>query len=89
VLQNTHADHWLGREIDLLQQIEAEAARYAAAQEAGDFDVAALIAGAAVDLIDDVPPAAIIIERVVSEAGCLLGAAAAMAAPSSRALAAS
>jgi hypothetical protein len=33
VLRNTHADHWLGREIDLLQQIEAEAARYSAARE--------------------------------------------------------
>lgn len=46
-----------------------EAARYAAARKAGDFDIAAVIAGEAVDLIDDVPPAAIIVERVVSEGG--------------------
>lgn len=83
VLRNAHAEGWLGREIDLLQQIEDEAARYAAAREAGDFDVAAVIAGEAVDLIDDVPPAAIIVERVVSEAARLLGAAA--AAPQNRA----
>jgi nitronate monooxygenase len=75
VLRNAHAERWLGREISLLQHIEEEAARYAAAREAGDFDVAAVIAGEAVDLIDDVPPAAIIVERVVSEAACLLGAA--------------
>jgi nitronate monooxygenase len=55
-----------------------EAARYAAARKAGDFDIAAVIAGEAVDLIDDVPPAAIIVERVVSEAVRLLGAAAAV-----------
>lgn len=77
VLRNAHAERWLGREIDLLQHIEEEAARYAAAREAGDFDVAAVIAGEAVDLIDDVPPAAIIVERVVSDAARLLGAASA------------
>lgn len=54
-----------------------EAARYAAARKAGDFDIAAVIAGEAVDLIDDVPPAAKIVERVVSEAARLLSAAAA------------
>jgi len=73
VLWNAHAERWLGREIGLLQHIEEEAARYAAAREAGDFDVAAVIAGEAVDLIDDVLPAAIIVERVVSEATRLIG----------------
>jgi nitronate monooxygenase len=87
-LRNAHADYWLGREIDLLQQIEVEAARYAAAREAGDFDIAVVHAGEAVDLIKDMPPAAIIVERVVSEAARLLGAAAATAAPPSRAPAA-
>lgn len=76
VLRNAHAERWLGREIDLLQQIEEEAARYAVAREAGDFDVAAVIAGEAVDLIDDVLPAAAIVERVVSGAEYLLCAAA-------------
>jgi len=84
-LRNAYADHWLGREIDLLRQIEVEAARYAAAREAGDFDIAVVHAGEAVDLINDVPPAAIIVERVISEAARLLGAAAATAAPPSRA----
>jgi hypothetical protein len=55
-LRNAHADYWLGREIDLLQQIEVEAARYAAAREAGDFDIAVVHAGEAVYLINDMPP---------------------------------
>jgi nitronate monooxygenase len=78
-LRNTHADLWLGREIDLLQQIELEAPRYATAREPGNFDIAAVYADEAVDLIDSVPPAAIIVERVVSEAARLPGAAVAMA----------
>ena len=69
----------------MLRQIEVEAARYAAAREAGDFDIAVVHAGEAVDLIKDVPPAAILVERVISEAARLLGAAAATAAPPSRA----
>jgi nitronate monooxygenase len=55
-LRHAHADYWLGREIDLLQQIEMEVARYAA----GDFDIAVVHAGETVDLIMDMPPAAIV-----------------------------
>ena len=80
-LRNAHTDRWLGREADLLRQIEVEAARYAAAREANDFDVAVVIAGEAVEFINDVPPAAIIVERMVSEAARLLGAAAAAPTP--------
>ena len=43
------------------------AARYAEAREKGDFNVAAVIAGEAVDLIHDIRPAAEIIKSVVSE----------------------
>ncbi len=74
VLRNAHADRWIGREIELLRNVEVEAARYAAAREAGDFDIAAVIAGEAADLIEDVLPAAVIVERVVSEAVRLLAA---------------
>jgi nitronate monooxygenase len=77
----THTDRWLGREADSLRQIEVEAARYAAACEDNDFDVAVVIAGEAVEFINDVPPAAIIVERIVSEAARLLGAAAAAPTP--------
>lgn len=75
VLKNAHLERWLGREVVLLQNADEQAARYAAARERGDFDVAAVIAGEAVDLIHDTLPAAVIIARVVSEATRLLGAA--------------
>ena len=45
VMRNDHAARWFGRETDLMQNIEGEAARYAAAREAGDFDTAGVIAG--------------------------------------------
>jgi nitronate monooxygenase len=71
-LINDHARRWMGREVELLQQVNAVAAEYAAAKVAGNFDIAAVIAGESVGLIHDVPPAAEIVERVVTEAEQLL-----------------
>src|SRR3954447_12127674 len=48
VLRNEFSERWRGREAELLQRQE-EAARYAEARTAGDFDTAAVIAGEAVD----------------------------------------
>jgi nitronate monooxygenase len=73
-LRNAYVDHWLGREADLLRQIDVEATRYAAAAEIGDFDIAVVHAGEVVDLIRDMPPAAVIVEHVMSQAIRLLGA---------------
>lgn len=73
VMRNAHAARWLGREYELRQQVEEEAARYAAARDAGDFDTAAVIAGEAIGLIHDVPSAAEIVERTVALATELLG----------------
>jgi nitronate monooxygenase len=67
-LVNDHARRWIGREVELLQNVHAVAAEYAAAKAAGNFDVAAVIAGEAVGLIHDIPPAAEIVERIVTEA---------------------
>jgi nitronate monooxygenase len=72
VLRNDFSERWRGREAELLQNQEAEAARYAAAREAGDFDTAAVIAGEAVDLISDIPPVAELIARMADEAENLL-----------------
>ena len=47
---------------------KAVAAEYADARAAGNFDIAAVIAGEAVGLIHDIPPAADIIDRIVAEA---------------------
>lgn len=71
-LINDHARRWMGREVELMQNIEAVAAEYAAARAAGNFDIAAVIAGEAVGLIHDIPPAAEIVDRIVTEADQIL-----------------
>ena len=71
-LINDHARRWRGREMELLQNVKAVAAEYAAARASGNFDVAAVIAGEAVGLIHDIPPAADIVERIVAEADQIL-----------------
>jgi nitronate monooxygenase len=67
-LINDHARRWTGRELELLQNVKTVAADYAAAKAARNFDIAAVIAGEAVRLIHDIPPAAEIIDRIVTEA---------------------
>ena len=71
-LINDHARRWIGREVELMQNVRAVAAEYAAARAAGNFDIAAVIAGEAVGLIHDIPPAAEIVDRIVTEAGQIL-----------------
>jgi nitronate monooxygenase len=68
VLQNSFSAHWRGREAELLQHQKEEAARYTEARAANDFDTAAVIAGEAVGLVHDVPPAAEVVSRTVREA---------------------
>ena len=72
VLKNQFSEQWRGREAELMQNLDTEATRYAEARAAGDFDTAALIAGEAVDLIDDIPPAGDIVRRVTAQAAALL-----------------
>jgi nitronate monooxygenase len=67
-LVNDHARRWLGREVELMQNVAAIAADYAAAKAAGNFDIAAVIAGEGVGLIHDIAPAAEIVDRIVIEA---------------------
>ena len=71
-LVNGHARRWIGREVELLQNVNKVAAEYAAAKAAGNFDIAAVIAGEAVGLIHDIPPAAEIVDRIVTEAEQIL-----------------
>ena len=67
-LINDHVRRWRGRELEMLQNLEAVAVEYAAAKAAENFDIAAVIAGEAVGLIHDIPPAGEIIERVIRQA---------------------
>ncbi len=71
-LINDHARRWIGREVELMQNVAAVAAEYARAKAAVNFYVAAVIAGEAVGLIHDIPPAAEIVERIAAEAEQLL-----------------
>ncbi|CAL78231.1 putative 2-nitropropane dioxygenase [Bradyrhizobium sp. ORS 278] len=71
-LINDHARRWMGREVEMLQQVESVSAGYAQARAEGNFDVAAVIAGEAVGLIHDIPPAGEIVARIVSEAEQIL-----------------
>ncbi len=71
-LINDHARRWMGREVELMQNVKAVAAEYAVAKAADNFDVAAVIAGEAVGLIHDIPPAAEIVGRIVTEADQIL-----------------
>ena len=75
VLCNEFSERWRGREAELLQHQDEEAVRFAEARAAGDFSTAAVIAGEAVDLITDIPPAAEIIEHMVTEAADLVAGA--------------
>jgi nitronate monooxygenase len=71
-LRNTHLDRWFGHEIELLRHLDEESAKYLAARQAGDFDIAAVIAGEAAGLIHDIPSVQEIMDRVVHEASTLL-----------------
>jgi nitronate monooxygenase len=73
-IRNTHAARWLGREAELKSALDEVTPDYAAARERGDFDVAGVIAGESCALIDDVPPAGVIVERVVGQAESILAA---------------
>jgi len=73
-LRNAHLDRWSGRELELLHRVDEVAAEFAAARSAGNYDVLPVIAGEAAGLIHDVPSAAAVLQRVVSEAVSLLKA---------------
>ena len=72
VLRNRHTERWLGREAELESMADEVAQEYAAARGRADFDVAAVIAGEACALINEISPAGDIVTRVVAEAERLI-----------------
>ncbi len=74
LLRNRLTDAWEGREHEALAARGSLAAEYAAARARGDFDIVAAVAGEAVGLIDDRPPAATLLERMVRDAALRLRA---------------
>jgi nitronate monooxygenase len=71
-LVNEHSRRWSGREVELIQNVRTEAPRYQAAREAGDFDIAAVIAGESAALVKDIPPAGAITRDIIDKAEALL-----------------
>ncbi len=71
-LRNQFTDAWHGREAELLSAKDHEFARYFAASAAGDYDIAHVFTGEAIDLIHAVEPAGAIVERIVREAEAAL-----------------
>jgi nitronate monooxygenase len=71
-VRNAHLERWLGRESELLRHQREEAINYAAARSAGDFDIAAVIAGESAGLVRDIRPARELVERIAQEASELL-----------------
>jgi len=67
-LVNDHSRRWIGREVELMQNMATVSADYAAAKRARNFDIAGVFAGEAAGLIHDIPPAAEIVGRIVTEA---------------------
>ncbi len=67
-LQNDHLRRWSGRELELLRDQADVAERYAAARAAGNFDMAAVIAGESAGLIHDLPSVAELMPRIIGTA---------------------
>jgi len=67
-LVNDHSRRWMGREVELMQNMATVSADYATAKRARNFDIAGVFAGEATALIHDIPPAAEIVGRIVAEA---------------------
>jgi nitronate monooxygenase len=71
-VRNSYTDRWAGRELELMRHGNEEDDRFLTAQKSGNFDIAPVIAGEAVGLIHDIPPAGVIVERIASEASRIL-----------------
>ena len=72
-LANEHLRRWMGREVELLRSLDTEGERYLSARSAGDYDIAAVIAGEAAGMIRDIPSAGEIVRRMAGEAAEWLG----------------
>ena len=77
-LRNRFIERWEGREEELARGVEAEGPAFWAAAADGDYDVAMVWAGEAIDLIDSIPSAAEVVEYVSSQAELKLRSAASL-----------
>src|SRR5690606_26428034 len=75
-LRNRFIERWEGREEELARGVETEGPAFWAAAADGDYDVAMIWAGEAIDLIDSMPSAAEVVEQVSAQAELRLRSAA-------------
>lgn len=73
VLKNDFVAAWHGRERELEKSIDVEFQRFWDAFKAGDADNAAVLMGEVSGIIQDAPPAAEIINKMIAQASKLLG----------------
>ena len=74
LMRNEFIGSWHGREEQLEREQPERLAAFEAAHEAGDYDVANVTVGEAIGLIDDLPAAADLVERIAHEAEARIGA---------------
>ena len=72
VLRNKLTDEWLDRDREAFRAFGTLSAKYAEARAQHDLDTVAVVCGEAVGLLRDRPPAAAIVNSMVTEAATLL-----------------
>lgn len=68
LMRNGFVDEWHGREEQLEQEQPERLTAFEAAHKSGDYDVANVTVGEAIGLIDDLPAAAELVERIARDA---------------------
>ena len=68
VVENHFTREWAHREREAAEAYGSQAARFAEARASQNFDIAPIVAGEAIGLFRDRPPAATIVESMVAEA---------------------
>ncbi|MDQ6691776.1 MAG: nitronate monooxygenase [Candidatus Dormibacteraeota bacterium] len=71
-IRNAFLDRWVGKEDEVRERSSQLGRELAAAKRSDDRDEMAMLAGEAVGLINDLPTAAEVVERIVREAEALL-----------------
>ncbi len=74
LMRNAFTEEWHGREAQLEQDQPERFAAFEAAHASGDYDVANVTVGEAIGLINDLPPAAELVERIAHEAEARIAA---------------
>jgi len=75
VLKNSFVANWHGRERDMDEVIDVEHERFWNAFKAGDADNSGVLMGEVCGIVQDTPPAAEIVRRMVVQSCLLLGSA--------------